>query len=367
MAETTGASAPEAIRTATSGWWGQWPEWAGYAAATWSLMYGALGLYWALGGAGFPFGSENDPTHSSILAGVRATVAAPVIAVMGLTGAVVAGTMARTRGSGARHAVMLAFAWTAATTLLLIVPDARVLTVVAYAPIFAIGAPFGWPPVSYADAITWPIVNQFICIAGGLAWATTAVAYQRRSRDACVYCGRTGVDAHWTTPAAAARWGRWAVYVAVIIPMLYAATRWAWALGIPLGISEEVLREGQATGVWWAGAGLATVATSGAILTLGLIQRWGEVFPRWIPFLSGRRVPPVLAIVPAALVSVLVSAAGLAIVRSTLLEALDEGFTENWATVAPALPWPLWGAALAAAALAYYYRRRGRCVHCGRG
>src|SRR5829696_6889547 len=28
--------------------------------------------------------------------------------------------------------------------------------------------------------------------------------------------------------------------------------------------------------------------------------------------------------------------------------------------------WPLWGVALGAATLAYYYRRRGRCSHCGR-
>jgi hypothetical protein len=39
---------------------------------------------------------------------------------------------------------------------------------------------------------------------------------------------------------------------------------------------------------------------------------------------------------------------------------------ENWAALAPELLWPLWGAALAAATLAYYYRRRGRCEVCGR-
>ena len=33
-----------------------WPVWAGYATAAWSLGYGLLGLYWALGGDGFPFG-----------------------------------------------------------------------------------------------------------------------------------------------------------------------------------------------------------------------------------------------------------------------------------------------------------------------
>ena len=116
--------------------------------------------------------------------------------------------------------------------------------------------------------------------------------------------------------------GKWAVAIAVLIPLLYAATRWAWALGFPLGISEEFFREGQAVGLWWAGAGLATVAIGGALLTLGLVQRWGEVFPRWIPFLAGKRVPPALAIVPASLVSILVTTAGLMFVRLTLLGAV---------------------------------------------
>ena len=46
---------------------------------------------------------------------------------------------------------------------------------------------------------------------------------------------------------------------------------------------------------------------------------------------------------------------------------LGEGVltANNWATVGPELLWPLWGAALGAATLAYYYRRRGRCEHCG--
>jgi hypothetical protein len=114
--------------------------------------------------------------------------------------------------------------------------------------------------------------------------------------------------------------------VAVGVPVLYAVTRWAWALGIPLGISERFLREGQEIGLWWAGAGLATIALCGAVLTLGLAQRWGEVFPRWVPFLSGRQVPIPLAVVPASIVSVLVTAAGLMFVRMTLAGTLEESF-----------------------------------------
>src|SRR5215216_2088367 len=351
-------------------WWRRWPAWIGYGAAAWSLAYGLLGLYWTLGRAGFPFGSENDPGAAlSILGGVRADFGAPVIAALGLAVA-----MARTRrGHGALRAALLGFAWAAAATLALVIPDYRVLVAVAYTPIVLIGAPFGWPPgVSILDVFPWPVVNQFVCIGGGLLWAATAVTYGRRSRGACESCGRDDAGAGWTTPDSAERWGRLATYVAVIIPVIYAVTRWAWALGFPLGISEEFFREGQEVGLWWAGAALATLAVGGAVLTLGLVQRWGEVFPRWIPFLSGKRVPIWFAVVPASLVAVLVTTAGLMFVRMTLTgrlgAILGEGVlsAENWAALAPELLWPLWGAALGAATLAYYYRRRGKCEHCGR-
>ena len=371
MVEQLTRSAPALAGTAPR-WRHCWPEWTGYAAAAWSLLYGALGCFWAFGGAGFPFGRDGDPQAAlSILEGARAATGAPIIAGLGVAGALVAATMARGWGQGIQRVAMLAFAWIAAVTLVLLIPDYRLLMAAAYLPLFVLGAPFGWPPGSFFDVITWPLVNQVLCVGGGLCWAAAAVAYQRRSSDACPACGRGDEVAYWTTPDAAVRWGTWATAIAILIPLFYAATRWAWALGFPLGISEAFLREGQAVGLWWAGAGLATVAVGGAILTLGLVQRWGEVFPNWIPRLGGRRVPPALAIVPAALISVLVTSAGLMFLRLTLLRTMGAVFPaispENWAALAPELLWPLWGGALAAATLAYYYRRRDPCLRCGRG
>lgn len=143
----------------------------------------------------------------------------------------------------------------------------------------------------------------------------------------------------------------------------YTITRYAWLLGIPLGITEAFLREGQAEGMWIAGAGLSTVAVGGAILTLGLVQRWGEIFPGWMLGLAGKPVPIRLAVVPATLVSVIVTSAGLMFVR----QFLQQGFpAEGWGTTGLELLWPVWGIALGAATLAYYYRRRGPCGVCGR-
>jgi hypothetical protein len=160
-------------------------------------------------------------------------------------------------------------------------------------------------------------------------------------------------------PAAAARWGRWATAVAACVPLVYAATRLAWWVGLPLGLTEERLQLGQTEGAWAAGASLAAVAIAGAGLTLGLVQRWGEVVPRWVPGLGGKRVPPALAVVPATLIALLVTNAGLTFWRRMLLGTGSYTLTGgNWAALLPELLWPVWGAALGAAALAYHLRRR---------
>lgn len=359
--------------------WRRWPDWVAYATAAWSLGYSALGIWWARGGAGFPFGLANDSGATlSWFTGATARKGGPVIAAAGAIATLVALYMARQGhtervGSNTTVAtVVKAFGWTVAVILCLGVPDFRVLVVVAYAPIILLGAPFDWPqPVRLVDVIPWPVLNQAVCIVGGVAWAATTLAFQRRVGDACAYCGRRSPRVEWQQPDAARRWGGWAVAVAVAIPLLYAATRFAWALGIPLGLTEAFYREGERTGLWWRGAALATLAVVGAALTVGLAKPWGEVFPRWVPRLAGRRVPPALAIVPATFVSLIVSSAGLMFVRMAIRGTFMLGthrvtFTENWGGLWPELVWPIWGVALGAATLAYQYRTRQRCRYCGR-
>jgi hypothetical protein len=349
-----------------------WPSWIGAAAAAWSLSYGALGLLWALGGSGFPFGRAGDPSAAlSVFRNARPVAGGLVIAALGLLGGVVGIAMSRIQGRGAVSRILVCFAWTSSAFLILIVPDYRPLLGLAYAPVILLGAPFDWPPdVGLLDVLPWPVLNQVLCIAGGVLWAGAALAFGRRARAACEHCGRPELPASWTAPHSAARWGRRAVAVAVVVPLLYAATRYAWALGIPLGISEEFLRAGQATGLWWAGAALATLAVAGSLLTLGLVRPWGEVFPRWVPFVAARRVPFWLAIIPASVVAILVTSAGLMFIRLVLTEALTEVFSfaedVGWVALAPELLWPIWGVALGAATMAYYYRRRGRCRRCRR-
>jgi hypothetical protein len=213
------------------------------------------------------------------------------------------------------------------------------------------------------------MAHQLLCLIGGFLWLAATVSYARRSTDACLYCGRRDGPEGWTSPSNAARWGRIAVYVAMVVPVIYAATRYAWALGIPLGMSEEHLHNGQQSGTWISGLFLANVGLVGAVLMLGLVQRWGEVFPRWMIGLAGRRVPIALAVVPASIISALLTVTGIAISSgwAQMAVAAAANGEDMWVFVGPILLFPVWGAALAVATLGYDYRRRGPCEVCGRG
>ena len=163
----------------------------------------------------------------------------------------------------------------------------------------------------------------------------------------------------------------------MVAPVFYVLTRYAWALGFPLGMNEELFRQGQESGKWIGGAlFLGNFILVGAFLMLGLVQRWGEVFPRWMIGLAGRRVPIALAVVPASLVAVLLIVGGVGIWSGLagMVAALAANGAEDTEIIGaiifqlgPTLLFPVWGAALAVATLGYYYRRRGPCNVCGRG
>ncbi|MFI7593060.1 hypothetical protein [Micromonospora sp. NPDC049359] len=345
----------------------RWPDRLAPLAAGWLGLWGVLALLGTLTGAGYPFG-PND-LHGgdvSLLRLVPVDVATPLFAGVLLSAAVAALAMSRpaVRPPGPLRALLAGYGWAVAFLLAVVVPDVRVLVILGYLPILIVGAPFGWPPVDYSDIFNWALFGRFAALLGGLLLAGAVLAWQRRTAASCVSCGRDGTDRGWTTPAAAARWGRWAAGIAAIIPLTYAAIRFAWTAGIPLGISREFLTEMQDSGLVWAGFGLAAFATAGAILTLGLVQRWGETFPRWMVGLAGRRVPVKLAVVPATLVAISVTAASLGLLSNPQFWELTGGTS---LTGAPMLLWPLWGVALGAATYAYHLRRRGACRRCGQG
>lgn len=346
------------------------PGWlllAAYVAPIWSLGYGLLALSWALGGPGYPFSEAVDPdARLSLLGTVAPSVGAGTLATLSLLGAAVGAAMLAGRGRGRGRRLALGLGGISAFTFAILIPDLRVLVVMAYTPVLLVLAPFGWPQgVSLASEFTWPLMHQLIAMAGGIMWAGATISYRRQTAGACERCGRAPKALDEQDLAWAARWGRRAVAVAVVIPLLYVATRWAWALGIPLGMTADDLRAyvgNQRLG----GVLLAGIAGLGALLTTGLVRCWGEVVPVWVPVIGTRRIPPGLAIVPASLMAIVITSAGVAFVRGVLVGEMPLRM-DVWGPVGPTLLWPVWGAALGVATLAYHYRRRGRCGTCGRG
>ncbi|WP_218617681.1 hypothetical protein [Cryptosporangium aurantiacum] len=346
-------------------WWVRWPEWSAYAAAGWSLLYGVLGLYWTAGGSGFPFAPvHEDRMSGSVLEGSRVEVVAPIMAVLGLLGAGVALVMARGTGNRRVSAALIAVGWTMAAGLTLVIPDYTLLAVLAFAPLFLVFVFTGVPgeQEGIGDILYWHRTNLIIVFVGGLLWAAATLVYQRRARAACGHCGRrSGAAGGGPSRQQLLRWGRWAVAVACLAPLPYEITRLAWYFGYPLGISPDFLRMMQDTpGMLEIGLGCAVASALGGVLTHGLVSGWGEVYPRWIWFKAGQRVPPALAVVPASIVSVTLVPAGLMMLWTTEMR-------DSWALYVPSLLWLAWGAGLGAATVTYHLRRRGACRHCGLG
>jgi hypothetical protein len=147
---------------------------------------------------------------------------------------------------------------------------------------------------------------------------------------------------------------RWTL-LAMEAPLVYAASRVLMFLQVP-GFRDEAFD----LQLRLAGLGLAAASVVGAVLTWGLIRPWGERFPRWLPVLSGRRVPVDLAVVPALVVAAMILAASRALAVGAVQADADAWRDQVEAPLVglPQVLWPVWGVALALAALSYQRRRR---------
>ncbi|MFF3322237.1 hypothetical protein [Streptomyces sp. NPDC002889] len=161
------------------------------------------------------------------------------------------------------------------------------------------------------------------------------------------------------TPATAPRWAVRAAHIAALLTLPSGLWRLLLAAGQPAGYTAEGYAALGITG--WGGAyviGLSVVSELLALLTLGLVRPWGEVFPRRIPVLGGRPVPVTAAVVPAGLGAVALTVLWTPFVawwsvpdtRMTPLGHTVVGFVY--------LPLVAWGPLLAAVAVSYYRRRR---------
>lgn len=340
-----------------------WPRWAAYGTVGWSALYAAAGLWWTLGGAGYPFAPvQADRRSGSVLEGAPVAVVGPAIVVLGGLG-VAAGVLMARESARFRRAV-LGFGCFAALLMVVVVPDFTILAILAMWPAFLVFAFTGVPgdQDGLGDILYWHRDHLVLVFVAGLLVALATLGYQRRTRGACPSCGR---DDHpepaWRSPERALVWGRRAVWVAVLSTVPYEITRIAWYLGWPLGITDEFHRMMADTpGMLEVGLTLAVLSLCGAVLTHGLVRPWGERYPRWLWFAAGRPVPPALAIVPATIVAIALPPAGLMNFHAGIE-------LSSWAVNGPGMLWFGWAIGLAAATYAYYLRRRGKCRQCRRG
>lgn len=315
-----------------------------WVAAVWAATFLSLSLLALVGRTAHPW----SPDPASALADLRAPQVSTLIAAVAL--AVLAGTAV---GARARSAVTTRTAGWVLVVLgigvAVVVSDVRALAFLGYLPMMLLALAGVGPAAGHLD---WSLVTNALAALGhAVGGVAIAVAGSRLIGRAAVLAGRRPGWQAW------ARWGPAAVGVAVVVPLIYAVTRLAWALDVPLGVRREMLDELGAGR--YAGLGLALFAVVGAWLTSGLQARWGEVFWEWVPRVGGRPVPVALALVPGLVVAGAVCSAGLSFWRLVLAGRLSEvpGATEDWAAWGPELLWPLWGVALAVACLAYLGRR----------
>lgn len=347
-------------------------------AGAWSILIVALGVWWWWQPNRFPFGRDPEAVAGPIdwlpagvvspalmaagvlglvVALVARTGRAPVlvgavgvvfalvfgVALPGMQPVMFAGYLMAMLGPVVLFATVLAGAWRwrggpAVVAAFLLVGG------VAWATGFANGEVFqryGQAMASALPRLEQPIYLTFL-LAGGAIWGVLALRTIRTAR-----AGRPAPA--WTRPAAAARWGRVATIVAVVCALPYGLVRMSWLTPWPIGMSATELAGTPEIRLHGVLLGLA--ALCGALLTYGLIARWGEVWPRWMPGVRGRPVPVRAAVVPGALVATLFACAAAPFAAQVIAEGEP--------TMLLLFPFPLWAVALGTAVLGYALRRRG--------
>jgi hypothetical protein len=343
------------------------------AVAGWSAAAVAIGSWWWLRPADYPFARPGDDGFPTLLDLVPATVTAPVLVGVGLLGLGAVLTRSRALLIAVGPVVAVAFGLLAAGVaplamagyaMAMVGPIVLAGTLVAGAwrwrggPVavgvmIAIGVAASFSGLAdagvlrrYGEVISGsaakfgPPAALMFLLGGAVLWAVLAL--------------RTLLSGHrrpaWTEPAAAARWGRVAALVAAACTLPYFLLRMTWLTPWPVGMPVEALTAEPEMRLHGLLLGLAAFA--GGVLTVGLISRWGEVWPRWVPVLRGRAVPVAAAVVPGALVAVLLSAAAVPM----LIQSIGEGSFEMLLI----FPFWLWGPALGLAVLGYGWRRGDR-------
>jgi hypothetical protein len=156
---------------------------------------------------------------------------------------------------------------------------------------------------------------------------------------------------------------RWAYWLAHSIPLMTLPSG-LWRLGLVGGSSMGLVIDGRSGYLIGSGEAVYVVFLTVfiealALTAFGLVKPWGEVAPRWIPFLGGRPVAPYAAIVPAALGALGLIATWTYAFRNVLTDDFIQFTGTAWKMllIVCYAPLYLWGPALLVLTWAYHRRR----------
>jgi hypothetical protein len=307
-----------------------WRRRAPSAAVAWALGYGSLRAVWAVTGAPSPPPADTDLVGFTGWWAV-ALCAAAALVVMAL-------------GRSGWSLPLAVAAWGVALAL----AAASALLLLDVVGLLLPGIGVGVSPGALA--------SRTICLAGAVLVGVNALSYQRHWRGACLACGST---ADTVRPVHPPRWARVAAWAAVAGWLVRVVAQVGVGFGELAGAVGTLL-------LFEAGFMLA-----GTVLPLALVHRWGRVFPRWTPWLAGRRVPRWLVLAPALGLGAGMSAYfGFTLVTVVVdtLTGTDpgDGSLPLWFFWVAVPGYLVWGLGLGAAALAYRQLTRPVCDVCGR-
>lgn len=155
------------------------------------------------------------------------------------------------------------------------------------------------------------------------------------------------------------RWARVAAHAAALTPLPSALWRLSLVLGFSGGFTQQGLTNLDPTGSGLVAlVVLSLLSEAAALLTLGLVQPWGDVVPHWVPRFGGRPVRARAVVVAAS-----AGAVALILLWTQLLFWWSTPHPDMTATGANVVGWlylPLvaWGPLLAAVTVSYARRHR---------
>ncbi|WP_210418194.1 hypothetical protein [Ruania zhangjianzhongii] len=337
-----------------------WPHRIPRAGVLWAACYAAVQLVWVISGTDVPWSPQvSEPSWLLLVRGLLAVLAgAACLAV------------ARRRSVGRR--------WFVRPALLVAIPALASGMISLPAQLVTVAAGAGVDSVPAAVQVLLSTIG--LCLLG-----PTVLVSERDARGACARCGRQHAGEANTvrhpsaTPASRRTTTLAGILAAGLLPWALTKTVW-WLGGTILGAPAEAWRAANSaeTPVVAALGALGidvTVLAAGVavVLLLALLYTWGQVFPRWVPFGGGRRVPRLTVLLPAWLCGFPLATYGAVLVVYVLLigagllpaPEVSAPFTSTagvtWMTLFGGLAFGGLGGGLLVAARSYARRTRPWC------